>query len=96
MSMEDRIGPAFIIDLDPLSCVTFTKDWDLLAGFLRDEDYRMISSDLGEFLHIRPKAQNANHSVKVNGQRVNPMGFYLRKTYTQELIRTYGERGLLS
>ncbi len=95
MSLHDQIGRSFIVELEESIIAKLEGDWNLLTGLLREEAYPLISSDIGEILHIRPKAQNAAHMVCVNGQRVNPMGFYFRKSYTQELIRPYWMRGLL-
>lgn len=88
MSFQDQIGAAFIQDLEKDSEVLskLTEDWDLLAGLLREESYRLISSEVGDILHIRPKAQNAAQKIWVGEQKINPMGFYFRKNYTQELI----------
>jgi len=89
MSINDYIGKAFVVQIDRTTFECLEQDWNSLTALLRQEEYSLISSHLGDILHIRPKAQNAAHRVHIAGQSINPMGFYFRKTYTQELINRY-------
>ena len=86
MSLLDRIGKEFLIRMDLETSGILEQDWNLLTGLLRQEQYTLISSHLGEILHIRPKAQSSAHFISIDGQQINPMGFYFRKSYTQGLV----------
>lgn len=87
-SLEDWIGKAFLYDLerDLVSFKTMEQDWDMLTNLLTEEEYHFIDADLGELLHIRPKARNAQHLQRVGAMAINPLGWYLRKKHTQQLI----------
>ncbi len=88
-SYEDYIGKTFILDwaAERKAFHTLMADWALLSSILLLEEYHFIDSTLGEALHIRPKARNALHSIRVGAVKMNPMGFYLRKKFLQPYVQ---------
>lgn len=66
------------------------QDWFELSSLLRTGCFEKINAKIGECLHIRPKAAHGQDlcTLKVQGQyqRILPLGFYLRKSFTQKLI----------
>lgn len=66
------------------------QDWLELSSFLRCGQFTEIDSKIGEILHIRPKASHGKDLTFIqqekNSYHVLPLGFYLRKSFTQHLI----------
>jgi len=87
-SYHDRIGKSFILDWnhDSIALNALKKDWNLLSSILLLEEYHLLDSTLGEILHVRPKARDAAHKVLVGRLKINPLGFYLRKTFLQPYV----------
>lgn len=67
-----------------------SQDWIDLSSYLRLGAWAKINSKIGDILHIRPKAAHAQDlcSFEALGQQhqILPLGFYLRKSFTQSLI----------
>ncbi len=70
-----------------------TKDWAELSNLIRQQEFDKINSQLGEYLHIRPKASNSQDkiSIKIDGflKKIVPIGFYLRKELTRKIIQQH-------
>lgn len=67
------------------------NDWEELADMLGLGQFASISSHIGKAMQLRPKAANKKQTICVldeNNELVNivPKGFYLRKTFTQNII----------
>jgi len=66
-------------------------DWEDSIGLIGSGQLEQISAHLGQVLQVRPKA--ANSRVRTTGMddlgfvRTLPLGFYLRPTFTQEIMR---------
>ena len=67
-------------------------DWEELAGIIGRGDVETITGHIGRCLQIRPKARDSHarrRGVDVDGARFAalPRGFYLRATFTSEILR---------
>lgn len=67
------------------------QDWEELTEQILMGHVEAITSRHGEALHIRPKAANGKvltDALGPEGQRIKtrPRGFYLRKTFTQQVL----------
>ena len=85
-----RLGQPFIWEASRNEFRQLEEDWLDLTHYLRLGQWTLINSKLGEILHIRPKAAHGADlsTFKALGQRhhILPIGFYLRKSFTQLLI----------
>lgn len=88
--IERKIGQGFLWQMSPDELEIFEQDWDELAFFLRSGQFASISAHLGTALHIRPKAADSRDKVTIttlDGRTtLVPLGFYLRRSFTQQLI----------
>lgn len=67
------------------------EDWQELCDMIVMGDIDKISSSMGKYLQIRPKAANARILTKDKNQTGNnkatlPRGFYLRSSFTRQII----------
>lgn len=67
------------------------EDWQELCDMIAMGDLDKISSSMGKYLQIRPKAANASILTKDKNQTGNdtltlPRGFYLRSSFTRQII----------
>lgn len=87
------LGQPFLWEAVGEDLAVLTKDWIELSAYLRLGLWSELNSQLGEVLHIRPKAAHSRDFVCFHalGQkhRIVPMGFYLRKSWTQLLIEKH-------
>lgn len=85
-----RLGQPFIWEASGGEFRQLKQDWLDLTQYLRLGMWTLINSKLGEILHIRPKAAHGRDlsTFDALGQEhcILPMGFYLRKSFTQLLI----------
>ena len=69
------------------------KDWTELSNLIRQQEFDKINSQLGEYLHIRPKAASSEDkiAIKIDGflKKIVPIGFYLRKDLTKKIIQQH-------
>lgn len=96
---QRRIGQGFLWQLHGEELSVFEQDWDELSSLLRSAEFGDISAHLGTALHIRPKAAHSRDKVLLNidGQThtIVPLGFYLRRSFTQKLLNdTFGLEGV--
>ena len=68
------------------------RDWEELMDRMLSGEQSEITSQEGEYLQIRPKAANSLALVKVisnsnASEFMNPKGFYLRTSFTGQLLR---------
>jgi DNA mismatch repair protein MutH len=66
-------------------------DWEELTEMLSLGQFSYISSHIGTSLQLRPKAANSKQMIQVldehdNKIKIVPKGFYLRKTFTSNII----------
>jgi len=68
-------------------------DWEELMEMLQLGYGTNLSAKYGTYLHIRPKAANSRVLVDYtdsegNATKIVPKGFYLRSSFTHELLKT--------
>ncbi len=88
---ERRVGRAFLWEMPEVHETLLREDYQLLAERVAHEDIERTDARWGRVLQIRPKAANAG--VRVRGHdldgvplRVSPRAFYLRASFTRELL----------
>lgn len=91
---DRRIGQAFLWSPDPATEAILQKDWEELTELLSIGEYASLSAQLGTYLQLRPKAANASVQAQpVDGEghsvRVVPKGFYLRPSFTRQILAAY-------
>ncbi|HWZ93549.1 MAG TPA: DNA mismatch repair endonuclease MutH [Polyangiaceae bacterium] len=87
-----RIGEPLLWSLPPESETQLRFDWEELAGIIGRGDVETITGHIGRCLQIRPKARDSHarrRGVDVDGARFAalPRGFYLRASFTSEILR---------
>ncbi len=91
-SLAHRIvGNAFLWRPSPEQLVAIKADWQDLTQMLIFGQAEQVTSHYGQVLQIRPKASNSKmttESLNERGEKILtlPRGFYLRKTFTQEIL----------
>jgi len=89
---ERRIGEPLLWSLDASAEAALRFDWEELAGIIGRGDVETITGHIGRCLQIRPKARDSHarrRGVDADGVRFEalPRGFYLRATFTTEILR---------
>jgi len=69
------------------------EDWQELTDMIALGELEMISAQLGEYLHIRPKAADARSLTTATNflgepTMTLPRGFYLRSSFTEQIIKS--------
>jgi DNA mismatch repair protein MutH len=87
-----RIGEPLLWSLPPETETLLRFDWEELAGIIGRGDVETITGHIGRCLQIRPKARDSHarrRGVDIDGARFAalPRGFYLRATFTSEILR---------
>ena len=85
------VGNAFLWQPNPEQLAAIEADWIELTQMMLFGNIEQVSSHYGQVLQIRPKASNSKvttESLDETGQKILtlPRGFYLRKTFTQNLL----------
>lgn len=87
------IGKSFLDILDKNNEKIIRQDWEELTEMLLHNKLNCINSHFGEYLQIRPKAQNSSIIQDTNcdnfSSQTLPRGFYLRTLYTKKIILKY-------
>ncbi len=89
--LHRRIGQAVIWSPSPEEERTLCADWSELAFLITTGKISEVHAAIGEYLHVRPKAANAQslcYGFDEQGNKVKtlPRGFYLRSKFTSTLI----------
>jgi len=89
---ERRIGEPLLWSLDAAAEAALRFDWEELAGIIGRGDVESVTGHIGRCLQIRPKARDSHarrRGVDADGARFAalPRGFYLRATFTSEILR---------
>jgi DNA mismatch repair protein MutH len=89
---ERHIGEPLLWSLSPVIEAHLRFDWEELAGIIGRGDVETITGHIGRCLQIRPKARDSRarrRGVDVDGVRFAalPRGFYLRASFTSEILR---------
>jgi len=87
-----RIGEPLLWSLTEAAETALRFDWEERAGIIGRGDVETITGHIGRYLQIRPKARDSHarrRGIDVDGARFAalPRGFYLRATFTSELLR---------
>ena len=89
---ERRVGTAFLWSPSQEQESALKFDWEELVGRIGCGDVETITARTGQYLQIRPKA--ANSRARRRGRDADgavfatmPKGFYLRATFTHQLLR---------
>jgi DNA mismatch repair protein MutH len=91
-----RFGNAFLWSPSANQEKVIRTDWEEIMELICTGDLDKISSSLGTYLQIRPKAANSKslgNSYSNEGIRSStlPRGFYLRSSFTRTLFEDGGE-----
>lgn len=86
-----RIGSPILWQPNVLQEKQLKKDWQELSDMIVLGNIDKISSSMGEYLQIRPKAAHSNSLTKDKNQPGEekltlPRGFYLRPSFTHTII----------
>ena len=89
---ERRVGQPILWSPDPAQEKVLRHDWEELTEMIILGDLDKITARHGEYLQIRPKAANAKilrDGIDQEGNRILtlPRGFYLRVTFTQQILK---------
>jgi DNA mismatch repair protein MutH len=86
-----RIGSPVLWQPDTHQETQLKSDWQELCDLIALGQIDKISSSMGTYLQIRPKAANASSLTKDNNQSGSnaltlPRGFYLRPSFTHSIV----------
>lgn len=75
------------------------QDWEELMELIVLGKLWKINATLGEALHLRPKGRNSKsraNAINDRGEAVYslPLGFYLRKSFTAEILQNFLQKSL--
>ena len=91
---DRRVGSALLWSLEPDLEAVLRDDWEEIMELVALGRLDQLSARQGSYLQVRPKAANSRslrRAVGAEGERVltNPRGFYLRASFTQEILRRH-------
>lgn len=89
---ERRIGEPLLWALTAEAEAALRFDWEELAGIIGRGDVESITGHIGRCLQIRPKAADSHarrRGIDADGVgfAALPRGFYLRASFTSEIVR---------
>lgn len=89
-----RIGNPHLWSPTPAEVERIRADWELFASWVADGQLDAISAHQGAALQVRPKARDAK-SLRLSpdpeggASMMLPRGFYLRASFTKEILARY-------
>ena len=91
---DRRVGAPLLWSLEPDLEVALRVDWEELMELVCVGRLAEVSARLGSYLQVRPKAANARSLSRGVGPEgastlTNPRGFYLRSSFTREVLRRH-------
>lgn len=91
---ERYIGNPILWQPDSAQECRLQRDWEELMDYIVLGKVEQINARLGEVLQLRPKGANSKALTKGIGQngeviQTLPLGFYLRKEFTAEILRNF-------
>ncbi len=94
---QRRVGAAFVWSPSERDDARLASDWDTITGELALHGHEHITARLGSILQVRPKAANAASRALSRDEtgalsRALPRAFYLRRSFTTELLLRTGLR----
>ncbi len=90
---QRRIGQGFLWSPSDAEQAILAEDWRELTLMIRIGKLSEISAKIGQYLQIRPKGANAKslcYAFDEEGNKILtlPRGFYLRSSFTNNLVNT--------
>lgn len=91
---DRRIGQPILWSPTPTQEQRLQQDWEELMELIVFGRLAEITAKKGEVLQLRPKGRNRHSLVKAvneKGEKIHalPLGFYLRKGFTGEILQTF-------
>ena len=88
---ERRVGSPFLWRPSRLQRQILKQDWNEIMEYITTGQVDRVSATTGRYLQLRPKAANAKSLCDAldedgNVIRTLPRGFYLRNSFTRELL----------
>lgn len=88
---ERVIGRAFMWQPNESQELRLQQDWEEIMELIVTGHVESLTARVGEVLQLRPKAADGSaltDAIGVNGENIKtrPRGFYLRKSFTQEIL----------
>ncbi|MFZ7259493.1 DNA mismatch repair endonuclease MutH [Avibacterium avium] len=96
--VERHIGQPILWQPSPEQEQRLQQDWEELMEYIVFGRLDEITARLGEVLQLRPKGANSKALTKGigrNGEMIDtlPLGFYLRKNFTHEILQQFQQNG---
>ncbi|MFK5986078.1 MAG: DNA mismatch repair endonuclease MutH [Pseudomonadota bacterium] len=93
---QRKVGSGFIWSPNQQQQTALQEDWEELMEYVAMGNIESIDARYGEYLQIRPKAANSKArtmGVSSSGgySPTLPRGFYLRTSFTKEIIKQYNK-----
>lgn len=91
---QRRIGMPILWSPTPHQDQQLQRDWEELMELIVLGRLNEINATLGEVLQLRPKARNSKalaNAINQQGEKTQslPLGFYLRKNFTSEILQNF-------
>ena len=91
---ERHIGAPILWQPSPHQEARLRQDWEELMDYIVLGKLDQITARLGDVLQLRPKGANSKALTKgigKNGEIIDtlPLGFYLRKAFTHEILQQF-------
>ncbi|MGR3806358.1 DNA mismatch repair protein MutH [Pasteurella testudinis DSM 23072] len=91
---ERRVGSPILWQPDAAQEARLAQDWEELMDLIVLGEIDKINATIGEVLQLRPKGANSKAQTlgyDAQGQpiRTLPLGFYLRKNFTAEILQNF-------
>lgn len=96
---ERRIGLPILWAPTPEQEYALQQDWEELMELIVFGRLNEINASLGEVLQLRPKGANnraRTGAINYKGEKIEalPLGFYLRKSFTAQILKNFLQQGL--
>ncbi|HEA3262629.1 TPA: DNA mismatch repair endonuclease MutH [Pasteurella multocida] len=91
---ERRVGQPILWQPSAQQELRLKRDWEELMEYISLGKLEQINATLGEVLQLRPKGANSKAltcGIGKHGEMIDtlPLGFYLRKTFTAEILQQF-------
>ncbi|HEP1080852.1 TPA: DNA mismatch repair endonuclease MutH [Pasteurella multocida] len=91
---ERRVGQPILWQPSAQQELRLKRDWEELMEYISLGKLEQINATLGEVLQLRPKGANSKaltRGIGKHGEMIYtlPLGFYLRKTFTAEILQQF-------
>lgn len=91
---ERRIGSPILWSPTAEQYRALQRDWEELMELIVLGRLNEINATIGEVLQLRPKGQNSKaltNAINDKGEQIQslPLGFYLRKSFTSEILQNF-------